>query len=76
MAIDETKANPSVDFQILHVDLLYAVICTRLPIDEAIKRLNTASPTGIKSGWSFDGKESNKNPCPDGQNKTHYRLFC
>lgn len=71
-----TKANLAIDFEILHVDLIYAVICTRLPIDEATERLNIASPTGIHSQWKFDGKKSNKSPCPDGQNKTHYRLFC
>ncbi len=71
-----TKAKPSVDFEILHIGLCDAVICTRLPIDEAIKRLNMERPTGIHSRWSFDGKKSSRSPCPDGQGKTHYRLFC
>jgi len=71
-----TKANPSVDFEIIKCGLIDVIICTSLPIDEATKRLNTAYPTGIASQWSFDGKDHNKCPCPDGQNKTHYRLFC
>jgi hypothetical protein len=76
MTLADTKAKPSVDFEILHIGLCDAVICTRLPIDEAIKRLDMESPTGIHSRWSFDGKKSNKSSCPDGQGKTHYRLFC
>lgn len=71
-----TKADPAVDFQILHIGLIDAVICTSLPIDEAIKRLNIENPTGIHSGWTYDGEMANNCPCPDGQNKTHYRLFC
>ena len=53
-----------------------AVICTRLPIDEAAARLNRESPSGVSHPWSFDGEASNQSPCPDGQGKTHYRLFC
>jgi hypothetical protein len=73
---DNTKARPSVDFEILHVGMCDAAICTRLPIDKAIKRLNMESPSGTSLHWSFDGKKSNKVPCPDEQGKTHYRLFC
>ena len=76
MGKTNTKAKPSVDFEILHIGICDAVICTRLPINEATKRVNVENPTGIHSQWSFDGKELNKSPCPDGQGKTHYRLFC
>lgn len=69
------KAKPSVDFEILHISLVYAVICTRLPIEEATTRLNRESPSGGHP-WSFDGKAAHQSPCPDGQGKTHYRLFC
>ena len=71
-----TKAKPSIDFEILHIGLCDAVICTRLPIDEAAARLNRESPSGVSHPWSFDGEASNHFPCPDGQGKTHYRLFC
>jgi hypothetical protein len=70
----ENKAKPSVDFEVLHIGICDAVICTRLPIEEAILRLNRESPTGIDSKWRFDGDD--KAPCPDGQGKTHYRLSC
>ena len=70
------KAKPSVDFEILHVSLVNAVICTRLPIEEASARLNRESPSGVSHRWEFDGEASNQSPCPDGQGKTHYRLFC
>lgn len=76
MAKINTKAKQEVDFEILHIGLIDAVICTRLPIEEAARRLNAESPSGIKSGWSFDGKRESKSPCPDGQGKTHYRLYC
>ena len=71
-----TKAKPSVDFEILHIGICDAVICTRLPIEEATAKLNRESPSGIKSKWLFDGDAVNKSSCPDGQGKTHYRLFC
>lgn len=70
------KAKPSVDFEILHIGLVDAVICTRLPIEEVTRRLNMESPSGISSQWSFDGEATNQLPCPDGQGKTHYHLFC
>lgn len=70
------KAKQEVDFEILQVGLTAAVICTRLPIEEATGKLNAQSPTGISSPWSFDGDADNQFPCPDGQGKTHYRLFC
>ncbi len=71
-----TKAKPSIDFEIVRYGLVDAVICTRLPIEEATRRLNSEMPTGISSQWSFDGKKENQSPCSDGQGKTHYRLFC
>lgn len=74
--MNKGKAKPSIDFEVLHVGLIDAVICTRLPIAEAITRLNAEHPTGISSRWSFDGKKKNQSPCSDGQGKTHYRLFC
>lgn len=70
------KARPEVDFEVLHVGLCDAVICTRLPIEEATARLNREHPTGTSHAWSFDGDKKQKGPCPDGQGKTHYRLFC
>ena len=72
----KAKAKPSVDFEILHIGLCDAVICTRLPIEEASARLNRESPSGVSHPWSFDGDSSNQGPCPDDQGKTHYRLFC
>jgi len=71
-----TKAKPSVDFEILHVGLCDAVICSRLPIEEATAKLNRESPSGVSHRWEFDGEPLNQSPCPDGQGKTHYRLFC
>jgi len=76
MTKKNTKADPTADFQIIHAGLIDVAICTSLPIDEATKRLNIELPTGIHSQWTFDGEETNKCPCPDDQNKTHYRLFC
>ena len=72
----DTKARPAVEFEILHIGICDAVICTRLPIDEATSQLNRERPTGIRSRWQFDSKKASQCPCPDGQGKTHYRLFC
>ena len=74
--MDKTKARASVDFEITHIGLLDAIICTRLPIEEATARLNVESPPGTSHGWRFDGEAKNKAPCPDGQGKTHYRFYC
>ena len=74
--LKRTKAIESVDFEILYTGICDAIICTRLPIKEATARLNLESPTGIRSRWTFNSKKSEKMPCPDGQGKTHYRLFC
>ena len=74
--MNKGKAKATVDFEILHIGLCDAVICTRLPIAEASIRLNRESSSGISHAWAFDGKASNQSPCPDGQGKTHYRLFC
>lgn len=71
-----TKAKPSVDFEILHIGICDAAICTRLSIEEATARLNRESPSGVSHRWEFDAKAANQSPCPDGQGKTHYRLFC
>jgi len=76
MSKGSTKAKQSVDFEILHIGLCDAVICTRLPVKEAAARLNRESPSGISSLWEFDGEASNQSPCPDGQGKTHYHLYC
>ena len=75
-SLANTKARPEIDFEVLHIGICDAVICTRLPIEEAVARLNKESPTGIGSKWRFDGDDGEQAPCPDGQGKTHYRLFC
>ncbi len=72
----DTKAKDGVNFQILNVGLLNAVICTRLLVPEATRRLNAESPTGLSSKWGFSGKARDKSPCPDGQGKTHYVFYC
>lgn len=70
------RAKPSVDFEILHIGLCDIVICSRLPIEEATERVNKESPSGVSHPWSSNGGDCNQSPCPDGQGKTHYRLFC
>ena len=70
------QAKQSVDFEILGIGLVDLVICTRLPIEEAVSRANIEHPSGVSHAWFFDGEAKNQSPCPDGQGKTHYRLFC
>ena len=76
MKKESTKANPSVDFQILHIGLVDAVICTRLPIKEAVAKFRQESPSGTTGNWEYHNHRENKSPCPDGQGKTHYHLYC
>lgn len=73
---NSTKAKPELDFEVLHIGLLDAVICTRLPIKQAEAKLQRENPAGTTANWRFDGKKKNQAPCSDGQGKTHYRLFC
>ena len=67
------KANPELDFEILHTGLVETIICTSLPIEEALRRVG---PSGTSGGWQYEDKSENNCPCPDGQGKTHYRLIC
>ena len=71
--MNKGKARPNIDFEILHIGVCQAVICTRLPIEEATNRLNAESPTGISSKWALGRGLTS---CPDGQGKTHYPFFC
>lgn len=59
------------------VGLCSAVICTSLTDDEATRRINSESPTGISSAWSladhFREGEPNGQPCDESPN-THRHL--
>jgi len=73
MSEGKGKANPKADIEFLHVGLVDMAICTRLSIEEALRRVG---PSGTSGGWQYEDKEANHSPCPDGQGKTHYRLIC
>jgi hypothetical protein len=69
-------ADPNKELESLGVGLVFAAICTSLPLEQALRRFNGECPTGISSQWVFTGKDTDKEPCPDDPKKTHYRLHC
>ncbi len=79
MAKTKQKEKTKESFYILKVGLVGAIICTNLPIEEATRRLNMGSPTGISSRWELSEEEKgspNHAPCPDYPGNTHYRFNC
>lgn len=71
------------DFIAYAVGPCYASICTSLPIDEAVRTMNSFNPTGIKSPWALSKdahfKTGHTNPCPcedTPETHQHYLLEC
>lgn len=77
------KAKKSEDFEAYAIGICSASICTSLPIDEAVKRMNTEHPTDISSEWvlsedkTFAGGQPNPTPCENNpETHKHYLLIC
>ena len=71
----------TLDFEAYSMGLVYASICTSLPLDEATQRLNLEYPTGVgpweKAGKPF--KTGEPNPCSCNKNPQthkHYLFEC
>lgn len=65
------------------VGICSASVCTSLPIDEAVARMNEECPTGIESKWAlsndthFRGGAENGCPCTDSpETHRHWLLNC
>lgn len=76
------NTTASKDFECYALGLIYASICTSLPVEEAIARANDEYPTGLDHGWSLCSeafRDGSPNPCacPDApETHRHYLLGC
>jgi hypothetical protein len=81
MVGNQTKTDT--EFYVLKVGMVAALVCTRLPVREATKRLNQQSPTGINSRWSraakgrkFTTGEENGVACDEVAGNRHWIYTC
>jgi hypothetical protein len=76
---EQNNKNAELDYSYVYSGLVFVVICTRLPIEEATARLNCENPTGIASRWQLASEEDGKpnhRPCPTNPKNTHYLFEC
>lgn len=56
------------DFECYGTGLIHASICTSLPIEDALVRMNAENPSGTTHGWVKSSNETfatgAANPCP------------
>jgi hypothetical protein len=72
------------DFEPYVIGVMYASICTSLPIEEAVKRMNEEHPAGtLMNSWelcrdkTFRTGQPNPCQCPDHpETHKHYLLNC
>lgn len=70
------------DFEIYNKGLCYCSVCSSLPKDEIVLRVNAENPTGLDHGWGIakdNFREGPVNPSPCEQypeTHKHYLLSC
>jgi hypothetical protein len=71
------------DFEAYSIGFVCASICTSLPIEEAVKRMNDEHPAGTMNGWMLSKdtnfRQGKPNPCPcedHPETHKHYLLNC
>lgn len=71
------------EFETYRMGLVYASVCTSLPLEVATERLNAEHPTGGQSAWepseneSFATGQSNPCACNDHpETHRHYLFTC
>lgn len=71
------------DFDVYAIGLCAASVCSSLPPEEIVTRINNEYPTGIDSKWAmsddptFRGGEPNPCPCDSGpETHKHYLMEC
>jgi hypothetical protein len=66
------------EFDAYSVGLVFASVCTSLSIEDATRRLNAESPTGVGDWMLHDGdfRTGESNPCPcDKAPETHKHML-
>ena len=68
------------DFAVYSIGVVCASVCTRLPLDEATRRLNAEHPTGghpwfPSADKTFAGGEPNPSPCNQWPTTNRHCLF-
>ena len=70
------------EFEAYSIGICAASVCTSLPVDKAVEKMNATNPTGISSPWSlsedktFHGGGQNGCACPDHEGNKHWLLVC
>jgi hypothetical protein len=69
-------------FEAYSIGLVCASICTSLPVDKAVQRMNKENPAGANLKWALSEDKAfrcglaNGCDCPDYPGNKHYLLNC
>jgi len=67
-------------FEVGQPSLITAVVCTDIPQEEVVAKLESEVPAGTKNGWQLPDTvpsgETNPWQCPDNSNCKHYYFEC
>ncbi len=76
------KSKPD-DFTLLREGILFSLICTSLPIEEATDRMNRLHPAGTEHGWMLsertEFRHGEPHPCAcqeHPETHKHYLMVC
>jgi hypothetical protein len=71
------------DFYVYSEGPMACSVCSALPVEELVERLNAERPSGTTGGWQLDPSPTFKggepNPCPcdrDPETRKHYLFMC
>ena len=70
------------EFEAYSIGLVCASVCTSLPVEDAVKRMNEENPAGNNLSWqlsedkNFRDGVANGCDCLDCPGKKHYLLVC
>jgi hypothetical protein len=70
------------EFEVYGYGILYCSVCSSLPLEETIERVNIENPTNIDSEWQlsqepFRTGEANPHPCEKyPETHKHYLFIC
>jgi hypothetical protein len=76
------EMNKEKEFEAYGCGILYCSVCSSLPLEETIKRVNIENPTNIDNQWQlaqepFRTGEANPHPCEKNpKTHQHYLFVC